>query len=58
MDYHIKQVANKFHIKQDKSDPDMDIWIVYTSGRTYNEWVFPNEKSARKYLNICKGLVA
>ena len=44
MHYHIKQVESK--------------WVVYTSGRTYNEWVFPNEESARKYLNICKGLEA
>jgi hypothetical protein len=44
MHYHIKQVESK--------------WVVYTSGRTYSEWIFPNEESARDYLDVCKGLKA
>jgi len=42
MSYNIKKQNNK--------------WIVYTSGRTYNEWVFTTEKGALEYLDQCNGL--
>jgi len=41
MNYHIKQSDNK--------------WIVYSTGRTPNQWVFDNRESAVYYLRQCKG---
>ena len=44
MTYHIKQQDNK--------------WIVYTTGRIPNEWMFNNRESAVEYLKQCKGETA
>ena len=44
MNYHIKQQNDK--------------WVVYTTGRTHNQWVFDNKETAQNYLKQCKGETA
>lgn len=42
-----------YHIKQHKGS-----WVVYTTGRTPNQWVFENREAAQQYLEQCKGETA